>query len=204
MPSNLVHAIAVVVVDKSGINKINNMSVGLELAIELFLALSRPLRRQARAFLRTQRAMLNAQLQSLSSQALKGNALAQAISVIESELKKVTSPVDTFLASIPLEDVMRSPSFQAVFGNVFNNIPVVIPPAMATALERYMGADFFDGIVSFSDLKRRIDLFLWRARKTLAATTYAERGERQARKLLDTIDVYLDIIETINTEGLTE
>jgi len=202
MPSQQTQTIANQIREEVGEEKINQLNCELELVVELFLAFSRPLRRKIRAFFRTQRAMLNTELQRISSQALKANTLAQVVSVIEAQFAKVTSPVENFLATVPLEDVMRSPSFSCVFGRVFDNVPVSIPPAMASALEQYVGEDFFDGITSFADLKRRINLFLWRARKTVAATTYAERAERQARKLLDNIDVYLDIIETIDAETI--
>jgi len=145
-------------------------------------------------------------------------ATAIALQPINQILKLM--PLDTIIKEIPgaeeiigqtYDDIKRNITFDKFtdtiarispdFAEFFDSLTKFIPIKIALgAISNTFGAnyEFFDGINNFQDLRERIEDLEFRLARTAALSSYAQAGSSyidvQARK----IDVYLDIISTLN------
>jgi len=133
-------------------------------------------------------------------------------------------PLDTIIKEIPgaeeiigetYEDIKGEISFDNFtdtiarispdFAEFFESLTKFVPVKIALgAISNTFGSnyEFFDGVENFQDLRERIEDLEYRLARTTALSSYAQAGSSyldfQARK----IDVYLDIILTLNTTNI--
>ena len=94
-----------------------------------------------------------------------------------------------------------SPDFANFLQTLSQTIPVKIP---AAAISNTFGSgfDFFDGINSLSDLQNKIDDLTFRIARASAISTYAGAGSSYVSGLLLKVQVYIDLILTLNTNNI--
>jgi hypothetical protein len=95
-----------------------------------------------------------------------------------------------------------SPDFSDFIMQATGAIPLQIDASIINMIPGFAGFDFFQGINNFSDLASKIQDLEFRAARAIALSTYATAEAASIDTLLNKSDVYLDIITTLDTQGL--
>ena len=169
--------------------------------VQVFIALSKPVRSSLRAFLQAQAATLRVTKNELLGKASRGNVVAERINKVGNALLDILSPIDIMLAAMPLDSVVKeSPELASFLQEIATSIPIKIPATQATVIAGIGGFDFFDGITNYRDLRDKLDEIRFRAVRATALSTYAETGVFLTDNQLTKIDKYIQIIELLNLE----
>lgn len=95
-----------------------------------------------------------------------------------------------------------SPDFADFITQATQAIPLQIDDSIVNMIPGFAGFDFFQGINNFSDLANKIQDLEFRAARATALSTYATAEAASIDTLLSKSDIYLDIITTLDTQGL--
>jgi hypothetical protein len=110
----------------------------------------------------------------------------------------VTTSTDNSLNSLS----KISPELSSIISDILNFIPVKIPLQALSSTLGLNAFDFFDGINSFADLQEKVEDLEFRLARATALSTYANAGSSFIDNLLKKANIYIDIIETLDTNGV--
>jgi len=101
---------------------------------------------------------------------------------------------DNFMDSV----AKISPDFSGFINDLISFVPVKIS---LEAISNTFGSnyEFFDGVTNFQDLRERIEELEFRSARAAALSSYARAGSTYIDIQIQKIEVYLDVIVTINT-----
>lgn len=174
------------------------------------------------AFLNVQKAKLVRQSLKGDGLAQQINALqvstALALQPINQLLQVI--PLDTIINEVPEAQELLGNSYQDIKGEItfdkfmdgvskispdfaefINSLLSFVPVKIALgAISNTFGAnyEFFDGVQNFEDLRQRIEELEFRLSRATALSSYAQAGSSYVDFQIRKIQVYLDIIVTLN------
>lgn len=123
--------------------------------------------------------------------------------VFAGSLTSSTQSYTSSTASTQLNPLSQlSPDFADFITQATNAIPLQIDASIVSMIPGFAGFDFFHGINNFSDLVNKIQDLEFRAARATALSTYATAEAASIDTLLSKSDIYLDIITTLETQGL--
>ena len=185
-------------VSETTATKVNSPYVSPILAQTLFV-LSKPIRVQLLNFLQGQEAALSVAKGRLMSQLSFGDILSKKVQVLSSAVEIILEPADRLMAALPLDTIVKSsPELVAILKNIVDSVPVKIPEVTATAIAGIGGFDFFEGITSYKDLRRKIQELEFRAARATALTNYASAGMFYLDAQIDKVKAYIYTIELLS------
>lgn len=196
------------------------------LIVQIFMVLSKPVRESLYAYLQIQKAALNTTKAKLVRNSLKADGLAEQLSILQTTTAAAFQPITQFLQYLPLDTIIHeipfaeefiskdapkvdifetladiSPDFAEFLKSLADALPVKIP---LSAISSTFGEnfEFFEGIENFQDLRERVEELEFRLARTTALSTYAQAGSSYIDIQLRNIDVYMDVLLTLNTGAL--
>jgi hypothetical protein len=196
------------------------------LIVQIFMVLTKPIREALYAYLQVQKAALNTAKAKLVRNALKADGLAEQLSVLQTTTAAAFQPITQFLQYLPLDTIIHeipfaeefvhkdapkvdifntladiSPDFAEFLKSLADALPVKIP---LSAISSMFGEnfEFFEGIENFQDLREKVEELEFRLARTVAVSSYAQAGSSYIDIQLRNIDVYMDVLVTLNTGAL--
>jgi hypothetical protein len=127
-----------------------------------------------------------------------GDFVQSNVTQVQTTAANVTPPSDANTPVTASSLTTLSPDLSSIMGDILSFIPLKIPAAVLGL----GNSDFFQGINSFSDLQAKIDDLDFRIARTVALSTYANAGVAYVNNLLTKANIYIDIINTLDTSGV--
>ena len=201
MPSNAQNIAATVqgTLTARGVVIPSYLSDNLAAICQLFINLTAGTRSTLRAFLTAQDARVRALLAAAVGLSVKGDIISQQISIMRQGAETVLGQVDQVMMNLGLDSVVKqSPELSNLLKSIAESLPVTIPTTVVTSLAGIGGFDFFEGITDYKSLRNKLDDLIFDAARATALSNYANQANDYAKDILNRIEVYIDIIDSLD------
>lgn len=171
--------------------------------IQAFIGLSVPLRESLYNYLISQKIYYSQLKGTANFLATKGDIVGEQLNSLVEVLNTALQPLDNFFKSFPVDSALKQiPEFSELMSSLSKSVPFNIPASVGNTISEFAGFDFLEGVNSYQDLRDKIDELVFRAARAASLSTYASKSFYSIDDQVDKINKYLDIILTLNAEGL--
>ena len=172
----------------------------LPAVVQLFIALSSPLRSSVRAFLTSLLGQLKLSKAMSLTQIGQCDALAQRVNTASAIVNETLAPVDKLLSSMPVDSALgMSPDLAVMLKKIADLAPIKIPP---TFFLGGSGFDMFEGINSYADLRKKANDLAYQTVQAASASYYAQTADKVIDDRLTEVEEYLYILDTLDADQL--
>ena len=159
-----------------------------ECVVVALLVLAKPQRQALKTLLNTTQADILEKEGEFVGFTTQANTVSTFIGAMITAMEVALSPIDSALSSIPFAEMAQAcPTMQDLFNIIVNNISITLP---AAGLANYVGLggfDLFEGVNSFTDLKRKVRELAFRAQQATRVSNYANTMVNQLNSQLQKI-----------------
>jgi hypothetical protein len=171
--------------------------------IQAFIGLSVPVRESLYNYLLSQKIYLTQTIGQANYLAQKGDIVANQIQSLVGVINTILQPLDNFFKTFPIDSALKQiPEFSELMKSLSQSVPFNVPASISSQISEFAGFDFFDGVSSYQDLRDKIDELIFRSARASALSTYSSKATYYVDNQIDKINKYLDIIITLNAQGL--
>jgi len=171
--------------------------------IQAFVGLSIPVRDTLYNYLQSQKLYLTGIIDQGNYFSQKGDIVATQINNLVGVINTILQPLDSFFKSFPIDSSLKQiPEFAELMSSLSQTVPFNVPASVSSTITEFAGFDFFEGVTSYQDLRDKLDELLFRASRASALSTYSSKATYYINNQIDKIDKYLDILITLNSQGL--
>lgn len=171
--------------------------------VQLFIVLSMRGRDIVYAYLQTLRASLITKKAKLVRESLKGNNLANALADLRVATAITMGQIDIILKMVPLDSTLKViPEVEEFLSTLAADVPIKIPESAIFNTIGIGGFELLEGVTDYRSLRDKIDEIEYRLTRATALSHYAQSGSSYVDGLLKKVDVYLEIIVTLNTQNI--
>ena len=176
------------------------LASNLPAVVQLFIALSSPLRSSIRAFLTSLLGQLKLSKALSLTRIGQCYAFAQRVNTSSAIVNETLAPVDKLLSSMPVDSALgMSPDLAAMLKKIADLAPIKIPP---TFFLGGSGFDMFEGINSYADLRKKANDLAYQTVQAASASYYAQTADKIIDDKLTEVEEYLYILDTLDEEQL--
>lgn len=182
-------------------------------AVQLFIALSIPVRQTIKAYCDTLIAMLEVQKGKLLLTVSKADIISHKIESLVTVLQEVMAPVDRFFQMFPVDTVLNElpeitepveETRQAaadLIDDFANSTTFKIPPMVIEIFGGlgFDGSDFFSDVNSYQDLRNKVDSLIYKLARSTSLADRAASGIYYFENQIQKLKVYQTIINLIST-----
>jgi hypothetical protein len=166
---------------------------------QLFINISAGTRSAIRAFLTAQDAQLRVYLATFVSWSTKADILSKQISILRQGATATLEQVDQVMTTLGLDSVVKqSPDLSNLLKSITEALPIKIPTTVATSLAGVGGFNFFEGVTDYKSLRNKLDDLVFDAARAVAFSNYANQANDYAKDILNRIEVYITIIDSLD------
>jgi hypothetical protein len=167
--------------------------------IQALLALSKSVRSQMHGFLTAQVSLLRTQLKSYAAMTSRADYLSENISTIHGAVTAALLPVDNLLRTSPLDSVFyATPELKDIYEDITSAVPLSLPTEVTDVINSVIGADFFEGVSSYSDLRDKLDELQFKAARATSLRNYADKGVVTCNSQIDKVQKIIDILVVLD------
>lgn len=167
--------------------------------IRALIALSTSSRIMLKEFITAQIVTIRIQIRTYSTMTTRADYLSENISKMHGIITEVLAPVQVALNTSPIDAVFfTSPELEIIYKNIIDFVPLKIPASVVDFINDKIGADFFDGITKFSDLRDKLDELQFRAARASSLREYADKGVSFLNTQIDKLQKIVDILTVLD------
>jgi hypothetical protein len=173
----------------------------LTATVQLFIAISSPLRIALRAFLNSLLGQLKLAIARTATQISQCDIISQRISSAAALINETLAPVDNLLASMPIDSALGlSPDLAALLKKISEFAPIKIPSSVLTG---GIGFDMFEGVNSYADLRKKGNDLLYLAAQATSVSYAAQTVAKTYIDKITEVETYLYILDTLDMSSRT-
>jgi len=171
--------------------------------VQLFIVFSLQIRDATYAYLMSLKSSLNSAKAKAVREAQKGDVIANQLAELRVATSIAFGTLDSILTIVPIDSVLKEiPEVEDFLQTLSANIPIKIPETALYGVAGIAGFELLEGVVDYKSLKAKIDEIEFRATRALALSEYAQTGSAYLDTQIQKVDVYLDILVTLNTRNI--
>jgi hypothetical protein len=172
------------------------VSRNLPAVVQLFIALSSPMRSTLRAFLTSLLGQLKLTKATALTKIGQCDVLAQRINTTAAIIDATLAPVDHLLATMPIDSAVgMSPDLSALLKKITDLCAIKIPVSFFTGGKSF---DMFDGVNSYADLRKKGNDLLYLTAQATSASYYAQTTNKIIDDQILEVEAYLYILDTLD------
>lgn len=171
--------------------------------VQLFIALSQQVREVSYNYLQSLKATLMVKKAKVVRDTQKANDLAKYLAEFRVATNIVFGTIDSVLQIVPIDSTLKViPEVEDFLNTLASDIPIKIPESALANISGLGGFELLEGVTDYRSLKHKIDEIEFRATRATALSNYAQAGSAILDNQIQKIDVYLDIIITLDSGSL--
>ncbi|MCK9541081.1 MAG: hypothetical protein M0R03_03525 [Novosphingobium sp.] len=173
------------------------------LLVQVFIVFTIKVRDIIYTYLVSLKASLEIKKAKFVRETQKGDALAEKLAQLRVLTAITTEQVDSILRIVPIDSTLKFiPEVDEFLQSLTSNVAVKIPESAIYNTIGIGGFELLEGVTDWTSLKEKIDEIEFRLTRATALSNYAQAGSAYIDNYLEKIDVYLEIIVTLNTESI--
>lgn len=168
----------------------------LPAVVQLFIALSSPLRSAIRAFLTSLLGQLKLGYATTATRIGQCDVVAQKINTTAAIIDTTLAPLDNLLSSMPVDSAVgMSPDLAALLKKIADLAPIKIPALIPI---HSLSFDMFEGVNSYADLRKKQKDLLYQATQTTSVSFYAQTANKLIADQILEVEAYLYVLDTLD------
>jgi hypothetical protein len=184
-----------------------NLKLGITwvtpLLVQIFIIISAKARDIIYSYLLGLKASLITQKAKIVKDTQKYNTIAQKLNDLRIATSIVSEKINSILRVVPLDSTLTAiPEVNAFLETLVSGVPLKIPENAILNTMGIGGFELLEGITDYNSFRNKIDDIQYRLTRATALSTYAQAGSAYIDNLLQKIDIYLEIIVTLNSEQI--
>lgn len=187
----------------SDINNQFNITWVSPFLVQLFIALSQQVRLASYNYLMVVKNSLMVEKAKVVRNAQKGDAIANQLKQLQTATAAAFGALDAILAIVPIDSTLKViPEVEDFLNLLTAAVPIKIPETALYGIAGVNGFELFEGVTDYRSLKAKIEEIEYRLSRAAALSNYAQAGSAYLDAQINKIDVYLEIIVTLNTDSI--
>jgi len=187
----------------SDINDQFNITWVSPFLVQLFIVMTQPVRLASYNYLMLLKNSLMVEKAKVVREAQKGDAIANQLKQLQVATAVAFGKLDAILTIVPIDSVLKViPEVEDFLNLLAADVPIKIPEEALYGIAGVSGFELLEGVTDYRSLKNKIEEIEYRLSRATALSTYAQAGSAYLDSQINKIDVYLEIIVTLNTDNI--
>ncbi|MFA5395648.1 MAG: hypothetical protein WC346_06450 [Methanogenium sp.] len=171
------------------------------LLVQIFIVISIKARDIIYAYLLGLKATLITRKAKVIKDTQKYNTIAEKLNDLRISTSIISEKINSILRVVPLDSTLSViPEVDVFLQTLTSGVPLKIPESAIFDTIGIGGFELLEGVVDYNSFREKIDEIEYRLTRATALSTYSQAGSAYIDNLLQKIDVYLEIIVTLNFE----